>query len=80
MKLEKLSNLKFVAIPNDEAALQLGGGFTQGSLFGYTWSGDSSERCVSSNLTSSCYQYDFNGVLNGRYISTGWTTECFPCS
>jgi hypothetical protein len=77
MKIEKLSNFKFGEITNDAAALHLGGKLTQGSLFGYTWSGDSTERSIG---TGNCYLYDFNGMLNGRYITTGWTTECFSCS
>ncbi len=91
MKLEKLSNSKFIEITNDQAALHLGGYHVEGSLFGYTWSGDATERCVgsqssgvsvgmfSSESTGNCYQQDFNGMLNGHYVSSGWSaTTCVP--
>jgi hypothetical protein len=89
MKLEKLSNSKFVEITNDHAALHLGGYHVQGSLFGYSWNGEATERCVgsttvsgsvevvSASMTSNCYQYDYNGMLNGHYVTSGWSsTSC----
>jgi hypothetical protein len=89
MKLEKLSSQKFVEITNDQATKHLGGFHVEGSLFGWSWSGDATERCVgsqgsavsigvfSSESSGNCYQYDYNGMLNGHYVSSGWSsTSC----
>lgn len=59
------------------------------------WQGDYTERCVGSttnhssasvvvysggtSTTSNCYQYDFNGTVNGVYMNSGWgSVSCVP--
>jgi hypothetical protein len=94
-KLESLRDNRLCLLTEDEMRRCLGGYHVEGSLMGWSWNGDASERQAGSvtkhseaklgpfsggdSSTANCYQYDYNGYLNGRYISTGWSaTQCLP--
>lgn len=94
-RLESLRDNKFCLLTEEEKARCWGGYHVEGALFGWSWNGDATERQVGSvtkhseaklavfsggnSATANCYQYDYNGLLNGHYISTGWSeTSCLP--